>query len=178
MTAEAGFDWQPLILALITGSGGGLLGAWLQHTRQTKADTLATEVARLSAKKDLRALADEAIGEVVQTLREENKSIREENAEIKDRITRIEKRNDELVQELATAHRNLRATEESLLEAERQLRLLEQARSEEIAAKDRTITMLQDKIEILQNTILELRAQVEKLTQALSDGVKESNGDD
>lgn len=162
---DAGFDWQPLMLALITGSGGGLLGAWLQHSRQTKADTLATEVAKLSAKKDLRALADEAIGEVVQTLRTENQEIRE-------RITRLETRNDELVRELAAAHRNLRTTEEALLDTERQLLAAEQAKADELAAKDRTITMLQEKIGILQNTITELRAQVDQLTQALADCAK------
>lgn len=158
MTDPTGFNWwEPLLLAIATGSGGGLFGAWLQHNRETK-----------STKSHLRKIVDEAAGGMISNLQTEGQQLRAENRAIRERLDRLEERNEHLVSELAATHRNLRTTEEKLLNAQRKLMTAEQERDR----KERVILQLQEQIHSLENTIKELRAQVDQLTQALAECAK------
>lgn len=137
-----GIDLTPLIIALIGGSGGGALIAWVNTRRQHRLDTRADDVARLAAKKDLRKLVDDVAGEMITSLR----------ADHKEALVLVKEQQEE-IREL---YRRISLTDAELLEANKQLAVAEA----EAHRKESVIVQLKQVVAALEATVAELRQQL------------------
>lgn len=142
-------DWIPLIIALVGGSGGGAVMAWINNGRQRRLDERQQSreerddgLTALMAKKELRKLVDDVAGEMITSLRAENKEaialIKQQQAEI-----------HELYKKISLGDRKL-------LEASRQLAVAEA----ELQRKESVIVKLQQVVAGLEATIAELRQRL------------------
>lgn len=166
-------DWTTAITALATGTGGGIIGVWLNNrtaervSQRQAAETVrlevqAKEVALLAAKTNLREAVDSAAeAQLKRHGLEFERLANRLDTEITAREA-VTARNEQLVAEMRSLYAELTGVQEQLAATKTALALAEA----EVERKETVLVKLQRQVAELEELVTRLQAQLAKCQES------------